>query len=210
MPRGNTISATQVRAYCFIDRLQAQFAALLGTISDGDLPIEGMASLYVEVSPGNEVFRLVDSALKSSDVRLGAQVVEREFGLIEVHANDQSAVRLAGSVILESAGATLADAHRAEVTSVERITNVHAFQAQLLNRSRRGSMVVAGDTLLVVECGPAAYVNLAANEAEKAADITLVSAASIGRFGRLWLAGRESDVEAAQNAALAALERAPE
>lgn len=204
------MSTTQIRAYCFIDRLQPQYSALLGTISDGDLPLEGMASLYVEVSPGNEVFRLVDVALKSSDVRLGAQVVEREFGLIEVHASDQSAVRLAGSVILETAGVPISDAHHAEVTSVERITKVHPYQAQLLNRSRSGSMVVPGDTLLVIECAPAAYINLAANEAEKAANITIVNAASIGRFGRLWVTGRESDVEAAQSAALAALERAPE
>jgi ethanolamine utilization microcompartment shell protein EutL len=204
------VSTPQIRAYCFIDRLQPQFSALLGTISDGDLPLEGMASLYVEVSPGNEVFRLVDVALKSSNVRLGAQVVEREFGLIEVHASDQSAVRLAGSVILETAGVSIADAHRAEVTSVERITKVHAYQAQLLNRTRSGSMVVPGDTLLVIECAPAAYINLAANEAEKAANITIVNAASIGRFGRLWVTGRESDVEAAQSAAVAALERVPE
>lgn len=204
------MSTTQIRAYCFIDRLQPQFSALLGTISDGDLPLEGMASLYVEVSPGNEVFRLVDVALKSSSVRLGAQVVEREFGLIEVHASDQSAVRLSGSMILETAGVGLVDADRPEVTSVERITKVHPYQAQLLNRSRSGSMVVPGDTLLVIECAAAAYINLAANEAEKAANITIVNAASVGRFGRLWVTGRESDVEVAQSAALSALERAPE
>ena len=199
----------EVRAYVYLDQIQPQFGAYVGTVTSGDLVLQGMAALYVEVSPGNDVFRLIDVALKSSDVRLGAQIVEREFGLIEVHSFDQSAVRMAGEMILERLGLTAVDAHRPEITSVERITNVHAFQAQLLNRTRSGSMVVPGDTLLVVECHPAAYINLAANEAEKAADITLVNNASVGRYGRLWLTGRESDVEVAQAAAVAALERAP-
>ncbi len=187
--------------------MQPQFAALVGTITDGDLPMEGMASLYIEVAPGNGVFRLVDVALKASDVRLGAQVVEREFGVLELHAADQSAVRLAGEVVLDHVGKSVADAVAPEVTDVERITNVHPYQAQLLNRARQGSMVVAGDTLLVIECGPATYINLAANEAEKAANVTLVQSSSVGRFGRLWVTGREADVEAAQQAALGALEQ---
>lgn len=199
----------EVRAYAYLDQVQPQFSAYVGTVTSGDLLMQGMAVLYVEVAPGNEVFRLVDVALKASDVRLGAQIVEREFGLLAVHSHDQSAVRMAGDVLLDHLGLSAGQAHKPEVTSVERITNIHAYQAQLLNRSRRGSMVVSGDTLLVVECAPAAYINLAANEAEKAANITIVNIASVGRYGRLWVTGRESDVEAAQAAALAALQRAP-
>lgn len=195
----------ELRAYAYLDQVQPQFAAYVGTVTAGDLLLQGMAALYVEVAPGNDVFRLVDVALKSADVRLGAQIVEREFGVVELHSFDQSAVRMAGDVLLDHLGLTPGDARKPEVTSVERITNVHGLQAQVLNRTRRGSMVVAGDTLLVVECAPAAYVNLAANEAEKAANITVVNAASVGRFGRLWLTGRESDVEAAQAAALGVL-----
>jgi ethanolamine utilization microcompartment shell protein EutL len=198
-----------VRAYCYIDQVQPQFAGLLGTITSGDQVMQGMASLYIEVAPGNGVFRLVDVALKASDVRLGAQIVEREFGVVEFHSYDQSAVRLAGEVVLEHLGLSMMDAQRPNISSVERITNVHPYQAQLLNRARRGSMVVAGDSLLVVECGPAAYINLAANEAEKAADITLVQAASVGAYGRLWVTGRESDVAAAESAAVRALEKGP-
>lgn len=199
----------EVRAYVYLDQIQPQFAAYVGTVTSGDLVMPGMAALYVEVAPGNDVFRLVDVALKSADVRLGAQIVEREFGLLAVHSYDQSAVKMAGEVLLDHVGLAPGQAHRPEVSSVERITNVHPFQAQLLNRTRRGSMVVAGDTLLVVECAPAAYINLAANEAEKAANVTIVNNTSVGRYGRLWVTGRESDVEAAQAAALAALERAP-
>lgn len=196
-----------VRAYCYLDQVQPQFAALLGTITSGDLVMQGMASLYMEVAPGNGVFRLVDIALNASDVRLGAQIVEREFGIIEIHSYDQSAVRLAGQVVLDHLGLKPEDATRPTVTSVERITNVHPYQAQLLNRTRRGSMVVAGETLLVLECTPATYISLAANQAEKAADITIVQVSSVGAYGRLWLTGRESDVESAQEAAISALEQ---
>lgn len=195
-----------VRAYCYLDQVQPQFAALLGTITSGDLVMQGMASLYMEVSPGNGVFRLVDVALSAADVRLGAQIVEREFGVIEFHSFDQSAVRMAGEVVLGHLGLSPADAKPPTITSVERITNVHPYQAQLLNRARRGSMIVAGQTLLVVECAPATYISLAANEAEKSADVTLIQCSSVGAYGRLWIAGRESDVEAAEVAAVRALE----
>jgi len=200
----------EIRAYVYLDQIQPQFGAYVGTVTSGDLVMQGMAALYLEIAPGNDVFRLIDVALKSSDVRLGAQIVEREFGLIEVHSHDQSAVRMAGEVMLGHLGLTPGEAHRPEVTSIERITNVHAYQAQLLNRTRSGSMVIPGDALLVVECHPAAYINFAANEAEKAADIKLVDSASVGRYGRLWIAGREANVEAAEEAAIAALERAPQ
>ncbi len=200
----------ELRAYVYLDQAQPQFAGYVGTVTSGDLLMRGMAALYVEVAPGNDVFRLVDVALKAADVKLGAQLVEREFGVLEVHSFDQSAVELAGSTILAHLGKTRADATPPEVTSTERITNVHPYQAQLLNRRRRGSMILAGDSLVVVECQPAAYINLAANEAEKAAEVTLVDVVSVGRYGRLWLAGRESDAAAAQEAAISALERLAE
>lgn len=196
-----------IRAYVYLDQAQPQFAGYVGTVTSGDLLMRGMAALYLEVAPGNDVFRLVDVALRAADVRLGAQIVEREFGTLELHSFDQSAVRAAGDTILEHLGRSAADAQRPELTSTERITNVHAYQAQLLNRSRRGSMILAGESLVVVECQPAAYINLAANEAEKAATVTLVDVSSVGRYGRLWLSGRESDAEVAQQAAADALGR---
>lgn len=196
-----------IRAYVYLDQAQPQFAGYVGTVTSGDLLMRGMAALYLEVAPGNDVFRLVDVALRAADVRLGAQIVEREFGTLELHSFDQSAVRAAGDTILAHLGRSAADAQRPELTSTERITNVHAYQAQLLNRSRRGSMILAGESLVVVECQPAAYINLAANEAEKAATVTLVDVSSVGRYGRLWLSGRESDVEVAQQAAADALGR---
>jgi len=95
---------------------------------------------------------------------------------------------------------------RPQIASMSVITNVSPYQSQLLNRFTRGNMLVAGQTMLVLECTPAAYINLAANEAEKAAAVSLMHVASVGVFGRLWMAGTESDILAARNAAVAALE----
>ena len=86
----------QLRAFCFLDRMQPQYAAFVGTVTQGDLPVEGMASLYVEMAPGNEVFRVVDVAVKGTEAKPGAQIVEREFGMFEVHSHSQASVLEAG------------------------------------------------------------------------------------------------------------------
>lgn len=195
-----------LRAYCFLDRMQPQFASFVGTVTQGDLPIAGMASLYVEIAPGNEVFRLVDIAVKTTEARPGAQIVEREFGLLEVHSFSQEAVKMAGQAILDRLGLDVRQRKRPEIASMQVITNVDPYQAQLLNRFRKGSMLVPGETLFVLECAPAAYVTLAANEAEKATAIKLVTFTSVGRFGRLYMSGTEAQVLAARNAAVTALE----
>lgn len=195
-----------LRVYSYLDRMQPQYAAYVGTITQGDLPTEGMASLYVEVAPGNEVFRLVDIAVKSTEAKPGAQLVEREFGMFEVHSHSQSEVLEAGRIVLERLGLNLADRIKPFIASVQIITNVDPYQAQLLNRFRRGSMLVPGETMLVLECAPAAYINYACNEAEKGANIKLLHVSSVGRFGRMWLSGSEAEILTARNAAVKALE----
>jgi hypothetical protein len=195
-----------LRCYCFLDRMQAQYAAFIGTVTQGDLPTEGMASLYVEMAPGNEVFRVVDIAVKATEARPGAQIVEREFGMFEVHSMNQAAVIEAGEVVLDRLGLRAEDRIRPSIASVQVITRVDPYQAQLLNRFRRGSMLVPGETLLVLECAPAAYINYACNEAEKKANIKIVHVSSVGRFGRMWLAGSESEIITARDAAVRALE----
>lgn len=196
----------QLRCYSFIDRMQAQYAAFVGTITQGDLPVEGMAALYVEMSPGNEVFRVVDIAVKATESKPGAQIVEREFGMFEVHSLNQAAVLEAGQVVLDRLGLRIEDRIRPEVVSTQVITRVDPYQAQLLNRFRRGSMIVPGETMLVLECAPAAYINYAVNEAEKKANIKIVHVSSVGRFGRMWLSGSEAEIITAKNAAVTALE----
>lgn len=196
----------QLRTFCHIDRMQPQFAAFIGTITQGDPPVEGMASLYVEMSPGNWVFRVVDKVVKSTDVRPGSQIVERQYGMFEVHSASQADVLRAGEVVLEELGLDVEQRIKPTVASQQIITNVNPYQAQLLNRFNRGSMLVAGQTMLVLEVEPAAYITLAANEAEKASPVSLNHFSSVGVYGRLWMSGSESDILAAQDAALTAIE----
>ena len=195
-----------LRCYCFIDRMQAQYSAFIGTVTQGDLPVEGMASLYVEMAPGNEVFRVVDIAVKATEAKPGAQIVEREFGMFEVHSLNQAAVKEAGRVVLERLGLKKEDRIKPKVVSTQMITRVDSYQAQLLNRFRKGSILVPGETLLVLECAPAAYINYACNEAEKRATINVVHVSSVGRFGRMWLSGTEAEAKTARDAAIQALE----
>jgi len=195
-----------LRCYCYLDRMQPQYAAFVGTVTQGDLPVEGMAALYFEMAPGNEVFRVVDVAVKATEARPGAQIVEREFGMFEVHSSNQAAVIEAGRVVLDRLGLRIEDRIRPNIASTQVITNVDPYQAQLLNRFRRGSMLVPGETMLVLECAPAAYINYACNEAEKTANIKIIHVSSVGRFGRMWLSGSEAEIITARNAAVQALE----
>jgi hypothetical protein len=196
----------ELRAYCYLDRMQPQYASFMGTVTQGDLPVEGMASLYIEMAPGNWVFRVVDVAVKATDAKPGAQIVEREFGMFEVHSLSQADVRRAGEVVLAELGLELADRKQPTIASLQVITNVNPYQAQLLNRFTRGMMLVAGQTMLVVECTPAAYIAFAANEAEKASPVNLMHVSTVGRFGRLWMGGTEADIMAARDAAVTAIE----
>jgi hypothetical protein len=189
-----------------LDRMQAQYAAFIGTVTQGDLSTEGMASLYVEMAPGNEVFLVVDIAVKATEARPGAQIVEREFGMFEVHSHNQAAVLEAGEVVLSRLGMKVEDRIKPQIASIQVITRVDPYQAQLLNRFRRGSMIVPGETMLVLECAPAAYINYACNEAEKKASIKIIHVSSVGRFGRMWLSGSEAEIITARDAAVKALE----
>ena len=195
-----------LRVYCYLDRMQSEVAAFVGTITQGDLPIEGMASLYVEMAPGNEVFRTVDIAVKATEAKPGAQVVEREFGMFEVHSMNQAAVLESGAIVLDRLGLVKEDRIKPSVYSSNLITNVDPYQAQLLNRWRRGSMLVAAETLFVLEVAPAAYIMLAANEAEKKANVKIIHIASVGRFGRMWMSGTEAEMVTARDAAIQAIE----
>ncbi len=196
----------QLRVYCYLDRMQSEVAAFVGTITQGDLPVEGMASLYVEMSPGNEVFRTVDIAVKATEAKPGAQVVEREFGMFEVHSLNQAAVLESGRIVLERLGLVIEDRIKPSVYSSNLITRVDPYQAQLLNRWRRGSMLVASETLFVLEVAPAAYIMLAANEAEKKTNVKIIHIASVGRFGRMWMSGTEAEMVTARDAAIQAIE----
>lgn len=195
-----------LRAYVFLDSLQPQYAAFLGTIAQGFLPIAGMASLYVEISPGIEINRITDVALKSTNVTPGMQIVERVFGLLEIHAESQADVRQAGSAILEALDLQEEDRWKPKIFSKQVIRHVDDHQTQLINRMRHGQMIIPGQTLFVMEVQPAAYAALAANEAEKAAEINILEVRSFGSFGRLYLGGEERDIDVGWQAAVNAIE----
>lgn len=195
----------QLRAYCHLDRIQPQFAAFAGSVAAGAPPVEGMSSLYIEMAPGNWVFKVVDRVLKSVDVLPGAQIVERQFGMFEVHSSSQAEVLRAGEVVLESLGVPLESRLAPSIVSEQIITNVHPSQAQVLNRNNMGTMIEGGQTMLVLEVEPAAYICLAANEAEKAAPVFLNQMNSVGLYGRMWMSGTEADILAAREAAVTAI-----
>jgi len=192
------LAGVELRAFGHVSRMQPRYAAYEATVADGDIPLVGMAQLFVEVAPGNEVYRVADAALKATSVRPGSQVVEREFGLLALHADDPEVVAEAGRVILDKLGLETSDRTRPAIVSEEVISNITPFQAQLINRFRRGSLLVPGQTLLVVEVTPAAYILLAANEAERSAQIDIIDIRPVGRFGRLYISGDESSVREAQ------------
>lgn len=198
----------KLRTYVFIDSLQPQLAAYMGTVSQGFLPVPADACLWMEVAPGMAIHRLTDVALKSTRVHLGAQVVERAFGSMVFHHRDQSDVIEAGRAVLSYLGAREDARQKCRIAWQETVRSITPDHAVLINRQdRKGSMILPGQSLFILETEPAGYIVYAANEAEKAANITLVDARAVGAFGRLTLAGREADIDAAAHAAMDALQR---
>jgi ethanolamine utilization microcompartment shell protein EutL len=195
-----------LRTYILVDRLQPQYAAFTGKRTLGMIPIVDMALLYMEVSPAAEVYRVMDIALKTTDVRPGYLNMGREYGFMEIHSEHQEAVQVAGRRALEVLGLQESDRIKPEVLSANLTTNIDPYQAQLINARNAGGLLLAYDTLCVVEVVPAAYIVLAANEAEKAAHITLLHYSSSGAYGRLFISGTESEVRQARDAAVRAIE----
>ncbi len=196
----------EIRAYAFLDSLQPQYAAFLGTVAQGFLPLAGDASLFVEVSPGIEINRVTDVALKATAVKPGMQIIERYYGLLEVHSPDQAETRAAGEAILQAVDHKEVDRMKPKILSSQIVRRLDDHHAQLINRTRHGQMIIPGQTLDVLECEPAAYAALAANEAEKAADINVLEVRAFGSLGRIYLGGEEADIDVGWRAAVAALE----
>ena len=196
----------QLRTYAFIDSMQPQFAAFLGSELDGDVPLAKMAELWLELAPGSEVYNLLDVALKECDAKPGLQMVEREFGVMEIHSFNLEAVKDAGALILKACGLDISQRMKPGVVSSKIINKVDPYQAQQINKVRKGTLLLPGNSLLVFEVEPAAYIVLAANEGEKEANVQLVHFNPFGRFGRLFFSGTESEIKTAQEAARAAIE----
>ncbi|WP_322520683.1 BMC domain-containing protein [Guyparkeria halophila] len=196
----------ELRTYVFIDSLQPQLAEYLATASQGFLPVPGDACLWVEVSPGMAVHRLTDIALKASSVRLAQQVVERAFGSMVIHHRVQSDVVQAGNMVLEYLGREQTERQPCEIAWQEIIRGMTPDHTVLINRqNRRGNMILPDQSMFILEVEPAGYVVYAANQAEKAANISLIDVRAVGKYGRLTIAGTEGNVDEAARAAIAAV-----
>ena len=200
------MSGITIRALIQIDNLQPKFAAYNGATVQGSVPLSGDTVLIGEFAPGNGVFTLIDKALKASSVEATSQLVEREFGLFILRSPSNAEISAARDSILAELGASMTDRVKPKVATTQIITSVEPYQAQLLNKWRKGSLLVPGQTLGIIECEPAAYISIAANEAEKAADIDIVEVRAVGRFGRLFISGSENSVQTGINAAIEAIE----
>ncbi len=194
-----------LRTYVYLDVLQPQLASFLATVSQGYLPIEEQASLFVEIQPGISINRLTDVALKAADVQPGMQIVERAFGVLELHSFNQSEVRAAGEAMLDHMGMTEEDRLRPRVVTSEIITGTNEYHTMLINRFRHGDQILKGQALYILETHPAGYAILAANEAEKASPIRLLEVMTFGAYGRLYLSGGDDEIKEAAAAAEACL-----
>jgi hypothetical protein len=192
------VAAVELRVYLPIPDLGRQFAAYLGSPlrARGYPPMEGDHALIVEVAPGLAIERIIDLALKSvPDVEPGIHFVERQFGVLEVHSADPDEVDRAGRAILAGIEARPEDALKPRVLYSDVIEDVTDQHAVIVNRNREASMLLPGQTLLVVEMTPALFAAVAANAAERVAPaLTLVTVSMIGAAGRVYLAGETPDI----------------
>jgi len=197
----------KLRTYVYIDSLQPQLAEYMATVSQGFPPVPGDACLWVEVSPGMAIHRVTDIALKATQVHLTQKIVEREYGSMVIHHRDQSDVISAGQTLLSRMNAQVDDRAKPNVAWTETIRGMSPEHCVLINRQNRmGSMILPEQSMFILETEPAGYIVYAANQAEKAANITLIDVRAVGAYGRLLLSGREADVDEAASAAIAAVE----
>jgi hypothetical protein len=198
--------AVELRTYVFIDSYQPQLASFIATVAKGFLPVTHQAALYVEIAPGLDIQRVTDVALKATGVRPAMQIVERAYGMLEVHHEEQAQVRQAGAAILDALGVEDKSRLRPRIVTSQIIRHVDDYQTQLINRMRHGNMLLGDQTLYILETDPAGYAAFAANEAEKAAEINILEVVAFGRFGRVYLGGEEADVVVAAEAAERAIQ----
>jgi hypothetical protein len=166
-----------------LDSLQPKYASFLGTVAQGFLPTPGEASLFVEIAPGMDIMRVTDVALKATHVKPGMLIIERLYGMLEIHSESQADVRAAGRAILDMLGLKEEERLKPEIFSSQVISNISPYHTQLINRTRHGDMIMPGQSLYVMEVAPAVTPRWL-NEAEKSADINILSSA-FGSFGRV-------------------------
>jgi hypothetical protein len=191
----------ELRSFIFIDQMQPQTMCYMASWMRGRLPRTNMAAQIIEVAPGLDIEPLTDVALKHADVGGGILVVERQFGYLEFHSRSTSSVKAAAQAVLDELETDESKAMKPQVLAAQIVTRVDPVHAFLINRNKMGSMILPGESLFVLEMQPASYAILAANEAEKAANIKIVDYRMIGATGRVYLSGEESDLRMGARAA---------
>jgi len=179
-----------LRSYIFLDDLQPQLAAFIGTTARGFLPVAGVASLFVEIAPGLIINRLMDVALKATRCTPAIMVVERAFGMLEIHEWDKGQVQTGGQAVLDYLKLEEHDRMKPRVVSDQIIRSLEPYHAQLINKIRYGDQLLPGESLLILETEPAAYI----------------ASQLFGAYGRLYLSGDEAEIDAARDGALRGIE----
>jgi hypothetical protein len=194
---------TELRVYLPIEDLQPQFAAYLSspTRARAYPPFRGQNSLIIEVSPALSIHRITDLALKvAPDLEPGILFTERQYGLLELHADTMEVLNAAGKAILNGIGAKATDQLAPKVLYHDIIEDLSDQHAIILNRSRDGSILVPGVAMLIYEMAPALFACVAANEAEKAAPrVTINDVQMMGATGRIFMSGTLKDMTTARN-----------
>jgi hypothetical protein len=194
---------TELRVYLPIEDLQPQFSAWLSspTRARAYPPFKGQNSLIIEVAPALSIHKIADLALKAApDMEPGLLFTERQFGLLELHADKMSDLDAAGNAILSGIGASASDQLSPKILYHEIIEDLADQHALILNRSRDGSILIPGVSLLIYEMTPALFACVAANEAEKVApNATINDVQMMGASGRIFMSGTFDEMKIARD-----------
>jgi hypothetical protein len=194
---------TELRVYLPIEDLQPQFSAWLSspTRARAYPPFKGQNSLIIEVAPALSIHKIADLALKAApDMEPGLLFTERQFGLLELHADKMSDLDAAGNAILSGIGASASDQLSPKILYHEIIEDLADQNALILNRSRDGSILIPGVSLLIYEMTPALFACVAANEAEKVApNATINDVQMMGASGRIFMSGTLDEMKIARD-----------
>ena len=198
----------RLRGYVYVDNMQPQYSAVIGKKVKGDMPVEGMAQLYIELDPAIEILRAMDIVLKETNVRPAFLIAERNYGSMEIHSFSHADIEQAGKTVLDRYGPEESQL-KPRIVSTQIITSVDPYEAQLITNFANTSFMIANKSLFVLEITPSCFATLACNEAEKNAQVTIVGLQWTGRTGRVYISGSEEDILAAKDASLRALDRIP-
>lgn len=197
----------ELRTLTFIDSLQPELAQFIAKDNRVYDPAEFDAALFLEIAPAMEIHRMIDMALKSTKVRLGSVVTERVFGLMQVQHSDQGEVKEAARAVLKETNLDENDRSQVQILTNKIIRSIEQDHAIYFTGTSKGNMIVAGESVLIMETTPAAYLAIACNEALKAAHVKLIHITPVGASGRLTMSGPESEIDSAAEAALKILEK---